>query len=78
MHFHMICTIIINNNNIHTLTCINTGVSKFRVHMKESEHVPVSGPVDLIVSEDGITLLSIQTGNREKINILQLQFLHGT
>jgi hypothetical protein len=33
--------------------------------MKESEHLPVSGPVDLIVSEDGITLLSIQTGNGE-------------
>ena len=43
-------------------SCTNTGVSKFRVHMKESENLPVSGPVDLIVSEDGITLLSIQTG----------------
>ena len=45
---------------IHSRT--NTGVSKFRVHMKESENLPVSGPVDLVVSEDGITLLSIQTG----------------
>ena len=61
MHFHTICTIIINNI-IHSFTRINTGVAKFRVHMKESEHLPVSGPVDLIVSEDGITLLSIQTG----------------
>ena len=40
-----------------------SGVSKFRVHMKESEHLSVSGPVDLVVSEDGITIHSIQTGN---------------
>ena len=43
------------------------GVSKFRVHMKESESVSVSGPVDLTVSEDGITVFSIQTG--KKINL---------
>jgi hypothetical protein len=58
---------VIINNYVYGTHCLgtNTGVSKFRVHMKESEHLPVSGPVDLIVSEDGITLLSIQTGNGE-------------
>ena len=51
------------SHGLYALSHKNTGASKFRVHMKESEHLPVSGPVDLTVSEDGITLLSIQTGN---------------
>ena len=53
----------------------NAGASKFRVHMKESENLSDSGPVDLVVSEDGITLLSIQTG--KKFNQCSLKFLGG-
>ncbi len=36
--------------------------SKFRVHVKETENLSVSGPADLVVSEEGITLYSVQTG----------------
>lgn len=36
--------------------------SKFRVHVKENERLAVSGPCDVIISEDSITLHSVQTG----------------
>ncbi|XP_019849803.1 PREDICTED: uncharacterized protein LOC109580748 isoform X1 [Amphimedon queenslandica] len=36
--------------------------SKFRVHVKENDKLKVSGACDVIVSDDGITLHSIQTG----------------
>lgn len=36
--------------------------SRFRVHVKEAENLSVAGPADLVLSEDGITLHSVQTG----------------
>jgi hypothetical protein len=36
--------------------------TKFRVHVKESERLPVSGPCDLLICEDCIGLYLIQTG----------------
>ena len=36
--------------------------SRFRVHVKEADNLCISGPADLVVSEEGIALHSIQTG----------------
>lgn len=36
--------------------------SVFRVQMKETEKLSVAGPVDLLVSEDGLRLQSISSG----------------
>ena len=41
--------------------CGCTGM-RFRVHVKETENLSVSGPADLVLSEEGIALHSVHTG----------------
>ncbi len=36
--------------------------SRFRVHAKEADNLCVSGPADLVVSEEGLAVHSVQTG----------------
>lgn len=48
--------------------------SRFRVHVKEADNLCVSGPADMVVSEEGIALHSIQTGTASE-SIVFLYFL---
>ena len=36
--------------------------TRFRVHVKETENLVVSGPADLVLLEEGISLHSVHTG----------------
>ena len=49
--------------------------TKFRVHVKESDNLSVSGPADLVVTDEGIVLHSIQTGIVYSLHYYVVNFL---
>ena len=38
--------------------------TKFRVHVKETDALNITGPADLVLSDDCISLHSVQTGTQ--------------